>query len=76
VWAYARRDFAAAAEILHRTGSRPEEPEARLRAAEELMAEGRRAEADEQLQHALEFYRSVGATRYVRECEALFAASD
>ena len=39
------------------------------------MAQGRRAEADEQLQQALAFYRSVGATRYVRECEALLAAS-
>jgi hypothetical protein len=75
VRAYARGDFAAAAEILHRTGSRPEEAEARLRAAEQLVAEGRRAQADEQLQQALEFYRSVGATHYVRECEALLAAS-
>jgi hypothetical protein len=75
VRAYARGDFVAAAEILQRTGSRPEEAEARLRAAEQLMAEGRRAEADEQLQQALEFYRSVGATHYVRECEALLAAS-
>jgi hypothetical protein len=39
------------------------------------MAQGRRAEADEQLQQALAFYRSVGATRYVRECEALLPAS-
>jgi probable HAF family extracellular repeat protein len=38
-------------------------------------AEGRRPEADEQLQHALAFYRSVGATHHVRECEALLAAS-
>ncbi len=75
VRAYARGDFAAAAEMLHRTGSRPEEAEARLRAAEQLVAEGRRAEADEQLQQALDFYRSVGATHYVRECEALLAAS-
>ena len=75
VRAYAQGDFGAVAEILHRTGSRPEEAEARLRAAEQLVAEGRRAEADEQLRQALEFYRSVGATHYVRECEALLAAS-
>jgi tetratricopeptide (TPR) repeat protein len=75
VRAYAQGDFVAAAEILQRTGSRPEEAEARLQAAEQLIAEGRRAEADEQLQQALEFYRSVGATHYVRECEALLAAS-
>ena len=47
----------------------------RLRAAEALVAEGRQAEADEQLRPALAFYGSVGATRYVREGEALLAAS-
>jgi hypothetical protein len=75
VRAYAHCDFAAAAEILHQIGSKPEEAEARLRAAEQLLAESRRAEADEQLQQALEFYRSVGATHYARQCEALLAAS-
>ncbi len=34
------------------------------------------AEAGEQLQRALSFFRSVGATRYVQECEALLAAGD
>ena len=47
----------------------------RLRAAEQFVAEGRRAEADVQLRPALAFYRGVGATRYVREGEALLAAS-
>jgi class 3 adenylate cyclase len=47
----------------------------RLRAAEHFVAEGRRAEADEQLRPALAFFRGVGATRYVREGEALLAAS-
>jgi hypothetical protein len=47
----------------------------RLRAAEALVAEGRRAEADEQLRPALAFYRSVRATRYVQEGEALLAVS-
>jgi hypothetical protein len=36
---------------------------------------GRRREADEQLRSALAFYRSVGATRYIRQGEALLAAS-
>jgi class 3 adenylate cyclase len=75
VRAYAQGDFAAAAEILHRTGSRPEEAEARLRAAEQLVAAGRPGEADQQLQQALAFYRSVNATRFVHECEALLTAS-
>jgi hypothetical protein len=48
---------------------------ARLRAAEALVKAGRRAEADEQLHQALTFFHSVGATRYVREGEALLAAS-
>jgi class 3 adenylate cyclase/tetratricopeptide (TPR) repeat protein len=48
---------------------------ARLRAAERLVLEGRRAEADVQLQKALAFYRSVGATHYIRRGEALLAAA-
>ena len=72
--AYAHSDFIAAAEILHQTGSKPEEAESRLRAAEQLMSLGRRADADAQLQPALDFYRSVRATRYIRDCEALFTA--
>jgi hypothetical protein len=36
---------------------------------------GRRSEADEQLAAALTFYRSVGATRYVRQGEALLAVT-
>ena len=74
VRAYAQGDFAAAASTLHRTGSRPEEAEARRRAAEQLASAGRPAEADQQLQEALAFYRSVNATRCVRECETLLAA--
>jgi tetratricopeptide (TPR) repeat protein len=52
-----------------------QEAYARLRAAQRLVSEGRRAEADVQLRKALAFYRSVGATRYVREGEALLAAA-
>ena len=48
---------------------------ARLRAAKPLAAAGRRTDADEQLQAALAFFRSVGATRYVRDAEALLAAA-
>ncbi|HUF00879.1 MAG TPA: AAA family ATPase [Gaiellaceae bacterium] len=62
-----------AATLLAVVGSRPDEAYVRLQAAERLVAEGRRAEADEQLQRALAFWRSVGATRYVRQGEALLA---
>jgi DNA-binding SARP family transcriptional activator len=73
VRAYVTGDFVGAAEILLRTGSKPDEAEARLRAAEQLLAADRRAEADEQLQLALAFYRSVGATRYLAQAEELLA---
>jgi hypothetical protein len=63
------------ADILGEIGARPMEAYSRLRAAEALVREGRRGEADEQLRPALAFYRGVGATRYVREGEAMMAAS-
>jgi hypothetical protein len=68
-------DLRRAAEVLGECGARPIEAFCQLRAAEALVAEGRRAEADEQLRPALAFYRGVGATRYVREGEALMAAT-
>jgi class 3 adenylate cyclase/tetratricopeptide (TPR) repeat protein len=68
-------DFAAAADIMGAIGAVSQEALFRLWAAEQLVDEGRRAEADEQLTRALAFHRSVGATRYVREGEALLAAS-
>jgi class 3 adenylate cyclase/tetratricopeptide (TPR) repeat protein len=70
-----RGDYAQAAEILAEIGDAELESLARLRAAERLVAEGRRPEADEQLHKALAFWRSVGATRYIREGEALLAAA-
>ena len=66
-----RSDFAEAADILDEIGAVDLEALARLRAAERLVADGRRAEADEQLQRALAFWRSVRATRYIRKAEAL-----
>jgi tetratricopeptide (TPR) repeat protein len=73
--AYLASDFVAASELLFEIGDEVEEAGARLRAAEHLVAAGRRTEADEQLQKALAFWRSVGATRYIREGEALLAAA-
>lgn len=51
-------------------GSVPDE--ARLRAGQALLAEGRRAEAGGQFERALSFYRAVGATRYAGQCEQVF----
>jgi hypothetical protein len=40
-----------------------------------MIAEGHAADAQQHLDRALEFYRSVGATTYVRRAEALLAES-
>jgi class 3 adenylate cyclase len=73
--AAAATDFRLAADILGEMGAASSEALFRLRSAEQLVGDGRRAEADEQLHRALAFYRSVGATRYIREGEALLAAT-
>jgi tetratricopeptide (TPR) repeat protein len=73
--AVARGDDELAAELLEAKGHVTEAAYARLRAAEHLVAEGRRAEADPQLHAALAFYRSVGAAAFVARGEALLAES-
>jgi tetratricopeptide (TPR) repeat protein len=65
--AFARGNPLAAAEILGRIGAVTSEAYCRLAAA--------RAGDFSQLEPALAFYRSVGATRFVREGESLLAAS-
>jgi tetratricopeptide (TPR) repeat protein len=67
--------FEEAADLLEEMGDRSFEADVRVRAAAALVGAGRRAEADVQLDRALAFYRSVGATRYLREAEALLAAT-
>jgi tetratricopeptide (TPR) repeat protein len=67
-WRHAARailtgDSAGAADLLAEIGDRPAEAYACLRGP------------GESVQRALDFYRSVGATRYVREAETLLAAS-
>jgi hypothetical protein len=73
--AYARGEPGVAADILAETGAVTDEAYARLATARLLLEQGHRGEAGAQLDRALEFYRSVGATRYVHEAETLFAAS-
>ena len=73
--AYFAGDFERAAEIYARMGSLPDAAYARLRAAERFAAEGHKTEAEAHRQKALVFYRSVGATRYIREAEALRTAN-
>jgi class 3 adenylate cyclase/tetratricopeptide (TPR) repeat protein len=73
--ACASGDFSGAASVYASMGALPEEAYARLRAAEAFVQEGLRAEADAELNQALAFWRSVGASAYVREGEALLAES-
>jgi class 3 adenylate cyclase/tetratricopeptide (TPR) repeat protein len=67
--------WADAASAYEEMGARPYAALAALRAADEHVRAGRRAAADEELGRALAFFRSVGATRYVREGERLLAAT-
>src|SRR5262249_46323256 len=73
--AYAEGKPTKAADICAEMGAVSEEAFDRLAAARQLADESRHGEADEQLRRALGFYRSVGATRYLRESEVLLTAS-
>ena len=73
--ALARGDVGESADICAAMGARTEEAHDRLLLAELLIEQGRRADADVELQRALAFYSAVGATRYVHQGEALLAAS-
>jgi tetratricopeptide (TPR) repeat protein len=73
--AYAAGDFVGAADLYEQIGAFPEEAYSRLRAARAFVEQGRRPEADLQLDRSLAFFRRAGAAAYVREGEALLAAS-
>jgi DNA-binding SARP family transcriptional activator len=72
--AIARGEFAVAADLLGETELATEAAYARLRAAEQLAAAGRRDEAREYAEPAAAFYRSVEATAYLRRAEAVLPA--
>jgi class 3 adenylate cyclase len=73
--AVANHDFAAASAIYERIGAKGLEAIARLHAAEEAAAAGRRSEADAELAKAQPFFEAEGAKPYVRRCETLLAAA-
>ena len=73
--AVAAGDFPRAADLYDQTEAQPDAAFARLEAAKHLVAGGHRAEANLQLSRALAFYRQVGATGYLREGQALLAAT-
>ncbi|MDQ2964964.1 MAG: AAA family ATPase [Chloroflexota bacterium] len=68
--------LADAASVADEIGLRPTAALLRLHAAENFIVEGRPGEGRPHLIVALEFWRSVGATRYIREAEALSARLD
>jgi class 3 adenylate cyclase/tetratricopeptide (TPR) repeat protein len=69
------QDFPGAADQFGDLGLFFPEALLRVRAARALVDQGRRREADEQLDKALPLFRSVGATHFVRKSESLLAAS-
>ena len=78
-WVHAARAFLAgdvrhAADTCRAMGALAEEARDRLWLAKSLFDQHRRVEADTELQRALVFYRSVDATRYIREGEAMQTA--
>jgi class 3 adenylate cyclase/tetratricopeptide (TPR) repeat protein len=78
VWAaeaFASGDLRRAADICGEMGAASEEARDRLWLAQELIEQNRRADADVELQRAVAFYRSVAATRYIREAESMLAAT-
>lgn len=66
-------DLAKLADLAREWGMDAIEAEARLNAARDLTERGRYGEADEQLKQAMAFYRTVGATLYIREAQAVAA---
>jgi class 3 adenylate cyclase/tetratricopeptide (TPR) repeat protein len=70
---WASGDRAAAADRFEEIGSAPDEAYARVKEAERLVAAGRRAEAEPFLSRALELFRGMGATAFIRDAELLLA---
>jgi tetratricopeptide (TPR) repeat protein len=68
-------NFGRSVEILAFLGAPLVEAYARLRAAEELARAGHHAEAGDCLAPALDFFRQVGATRYLAQAEQVLAPS-
>ena len=68
-------DLVGAAAALREVGDLPHEAAVLLLAASDLVEAGRRGEAEQQLALALDFFRSVGATRYVERAEAVLSTT-
>ncbi|HWL90373.1 MAG TPA: hypothetical protein VNP90_03315, partial [Actinomycetota bacterium] len=70
---WASGDLPGAGDLFDEIGSAPDEAYARVKEAEHLIAAGRRAEAEPFLSRALELYRGMGATAFIKEAERLLA---
>jgi hypothetical protein len=68
-------DRLGAADALAELGKVNDEAYLRLRAGEQLLAEGHAEEGQAQVERALVFYRGVRATRFIAEAEALLTDS-
>jgi class 3 adenylate cyclase/tetratricopeptide (TPR) repeat protein len=68
-------DHSRAADLYAAMGSPSLEALHRLAAAESLLTAGRREEGEAELERALAFYRSVGATAHIERGETLLTAS-
>jgi tetratricopeptide (TPR) repeat protein len=68
-------DLTGVADMFVGFGARTWEAENRLFGGESLIADGRRAEGEAEIEQALDFYREVGATFFVRRAEASLTTS-
>ena len=66
-------DLGGAADVVGSMGAVSAEAYLRLFAGEALLRDGRRAESERELERALAFHRSVGASAYVERAESLLA---
>jgi class 3 adenylate cyclase/tetratricopeptide (TPR) repeat protein len=73
--AYVTGEPERAADLCAAIGALPEEAYARVEAAGAALADGRRSDAEDQLNRALVFYRRVGATSFCRRAEELLPLS-
>ena len=73
--AEAEGDGVRAADLYHSMGAPALEADARFGAADAFLEDGRTAEGLAELEKALPFYRSVGATFFIERGEALLARS-
>jgi class 3 adenylate cyclase/tetratricopeptide (TPR) repeat protein len=73
--ATAERRYGEAAEVLAAMGEQVLQADLRALAARALAAQGRLAEAEEQLERARAFWRSVGATALLREADDVLVAA-